>query len=352
MPDRIHSYTIALAIAVLLLCGYSSVILAQSIVEGEIEDQQKEFRILFYNLENLFDTYDDPLTEDDEFTPGGAKRWNNFRYQKKLLDLSKVIIASGTWSPPDIIGFCEVENFQVLMDLINKTPLKSFNYQIIHENSPDARGIDVALLYRPQFIKKLSHKAIRIETGATWKTRDILASTMVVNMRDTIHFFVNHWPSRIGGKERTENKRVLVARTLKHNVDSLFSVNKSSKIVVMGDFNDEPADRSLLEILKANTLMNNPLDNLLYNLSFPDLKAGLGTLVFKEINHTWFLFDQIIVSGSLIKDEGLMLKERKSTIFSQPWLLRDGKPYRTYQGPVYKGGFSDHLPVFIDLVHH
>ena len=307
---------------------------------------------MFYNIENLFDTYDDPLTQDDEFTPNGTKRWTDYRYQKKLRDLSKVIIASGEWSAPDIIGLCEIENFQVLLDLINKTPLKSFNYQIIHENSPDARGIDVAMLYRPQFIKKISHKTIRIGTGEAWKTRDILASTLVLNTSDTIHFFVNHWPSRIGGKEKTEAKRVMVARTLRHQIDSIFSMNDRSKIVVMGDFNDEAGDKSLLEILDANPLTTYPADNLLYNLSFPDLKAGLGTLVFKEINHTWFLFDQIIVSGSLIKSAGFTVKNRKSTIFNQSWLLRDGRPYLTYQGPIYKGGFSDHLPVFIDLYHH
>jgi endonuclease/exonuclease/phosphatase family metal-dependent hydrolase len=343
------AYILSFVISMHFIAGSPSAAFTQLLDEQENADQQKVYRVMFYNIENLFDTYDDPLTQDDEFTPNGPKSWSNFRYEKKLLDLSKVIIASGEWSAPDIIGLCEIENFQVLLDLINKTPLKSFNYQIIHENSPDTRGIDVAMLYRPQFIKKISHKAIRIGPESAWKTRDILASTLVLNAADTIHFFVNHWPSRIGGKEKTEAKRVMVARTLRHQIDSIFSMNERSKIVVMGDFNDEARDKSMLEILNANPLNDIPYGNQLYNLSFPDLKAGLGTLVFKEINHTWFLFDQIIVSGTLINHTGITVKNRKSTIFNQPWLLRNGRPYRTYQGPIYKGGFSDHLPVFIDL---
>lgn len=345
MPTYILSFVISMH----FIAGSPPAAFTQLLDEQENADQQKVYRVMFYNIENLFDTYDDPLTQDDEFTPNGPKSWSKFRYEKKLLDLSKVIIASGEWSAPDIIGLCEIENFQVLLDLINKTPLKSFNYQIIHENSPDTRGIDVAMLYRPQFIKKISHKAIRIGPESAWKTRDILASTLVLNAADTIHFFVNHWPSRIGGKEKTEAKRVMVARTLRHQIDSIFSMNERSKIVVMGDFNDEARDKSMLEILNANPLNDIPYGNQLYNLSFPDLKAGLGTLVFKDINPTWFLFDQIIVSGTLINHTGITVKNRKSTIFNQPWLLRNGRPYRTYQGPIYKGGFSDHLPVFIDL---
>ena len=349
MPDFVLKYTLRLVLAALIWAGISPVAMAQQAVELQHADQEKVSRVMFYNLENLFDTYDDPLTNDDEFTPDGAKRWTNYRYQKKLLDLAKVIIASGEWSVPHIIGLCEVENFQVLLDLVNKTPLKSYNYQIIHENSPDDRGIDVAMLYLPDFVKKLSHHTIAIETGGAWKTRDILASAMVLNMTDTIHFFVNHWPSRYGGRERTESKRLITARTLKYHVDSLFSIRGNTKIVVMGDFNDEATDKSLLNVLQAIPLSDSISENALYNLSFPDLKSGLGTLVFKEINHTWFLFDQIIISGSLISNTGIRVKNKKSTIFKQPWLLREGRPFRTYQGPIYKGGFSDHLPVFIDL---
>jgi endonuclease/exonuclease/phosphatase family metal-dependent hydrolase len=309
----------------------------------------REYRVMFYNLENLFDTYDDPLTRDDEFTPDGAKSWSYNRYQKKLNAIAKVIIAVGEWDPPAVIGLCEVENFQVLLDLATKTPLKSMGYQIIHENSSDSRGIDVAMLYRPEVAKRIDHVSVSLKS-TDWTTRDILlARLLFLQTGDTLHFLVNHWPSRYGGKEQTEPRRLEIARLLRHHADSLQSLNPSAKMLIMGDLNDEPVDKSLQEVLKAL-----PADDLvdahqLYNLAYADFRHGRGTLVFKEINNTWFLFDQIIVSGSLIDGAGLNVKGRKLNIFDPGWILKDQKPFRTYQGPIYKGGFSDHLPIFIDL---
>ncbi len=308
-------------------------------------------RIMFYNVENLFDTFDDPAINDEEFTPEGEKSWSYYRYKEKLNDIAKTIIAVGGWEPPDFIGLCEIENFQVLLDLSTLTPLKKFGYQIIHENSRDRRGIDVAALYLPQKFTKLSHESIVISGDDSFATRDILHATMTFQNKDTLHFFINHWPSRFGGKAFSEYKRILVANTLKTKTDSLFSVNKNSKIILLGDFNDEPNDRSLSEILNANELKENALAGHLYNLSFQDYNSGKGTLVFKEIDYTWFLFDQIIVSGTMISGNGLLIKGRKSNIFKADWLLKTGRPFRTYQGPIYRGGFSDHLPIFIDLYH-
>jgi len=307
------------------------------------------YRIMFYNLENLFDIYDDPLTNDDEFTPDGEKTWTNYRYRKKLNDLSKVIIALGEWTPPSIIGLCEIENFQVLLDLTTKTPLARLNYQIIHENSSDERGIDVALLYRPEDVQRIAHTNLPVKSNSIFKTRDILLAELVFDQSDTIHIFVNHWPSRFGGKEKTEIKRIDAAQTLRNHVDSLQKFFDNPKILIMGDFNDEPGDESIIEVLDASPMRGEIEKNRLYNLSYPDFKNNMGTIVYREINNTWYLFDQIIVSGSLMSNTGIVTKGKKCMIFKAPWILKNEKPFRTYQGPVYFGGYSDHLPIFIDL---
>ena len=195
---------------------------------------------------------------------------------------------------------------------------------------------------------KISHKSIKIG-DPSFVTRDILHATFSIMQKDPIHFFINHWPSRRGGKAFSEGKRIIVSSVLKSKIDSLLSTEKRSKIMIMGDFNDEPSDQSVAETLKAIPVNSTIEAKQLYNLSFTDYRFRKGTLVYKEIDHTWFLFDQIIVSGAVIKGPGLLTKGKKSTIFKTEWLLKNDRPFRTYQGPVYRGGFSDHLPVFIDL---
>jgi len=305
-------------------------------------------RIMFYNVENLFDTFDDPAINDDEFTPKGEKNWNYYRYKEKLNKIAKIIIAVGGWEPPAFIGLCEIENFQVLMDLTTETPLKKYGYQIVHQNSDDRRGIDVAILYLPEKLVKIHHKSMKIEDD-TFVTRDILYASFSIEQKDTIHFFVNHWPSRYGGKEFSAKKRVKVASVLKSKADSLFRSNENPKIVIMGDFNDEPSDQSLANTLQAIPVTSTIKPELLYNLTFQDYHSGKGTLVYKELDHTWFLFDQMIVSGAIIEGQGMLTKGMKNTIFNPDWLLKNGRPNRTYQGPIYRGGFIDHLPIFLDL---
>lgn len=340
-PDQRINH-ILLRILFLFIFEFSSVFLSAQV-------HKEYYRIMFYNLENLFDIYDDPLTNDDEFTPDGEKTWTNYRYQKKINDLSKVIIALGEWNPPSVIGLCEIENFQVLLDLTTKTPLAGLGYQIIHENSNDERGIDVALLYRPNEVQRLAYKTLPVKSNSFFKTRDILLAKLAFDQSDTIHIFVNHWPSRFGGKENTENKRIDAAQTLRNHVDSLQRIVNHPKILIMGDFNDEPGDKSIVEVLDASPIKGEIEKNQLYNLSYSDFKNNMGTIVYREINNAWYLFDQIIVSGSLMNNNGMVIKGKKSMIFQAPWILRNDKPYRTYQGPVYLGGYSDHLPIFIDL---
>ncbi len=306
-------------------------------------------RIMFYNVENLFDTFDDPAVHDDEFTPESEKRWTYFRYHEKLNNIAKVIIAVGGWTPPGIIGLCEVENYQNLIDLTTKTPLKAFSYRIIHENSPDRRGIDVALLYNPENLMEISHDFVPVFRADSSRTRDILHAALLCSGKDTLHVFVNHWPSRVGGKAFSETDRINAAETLKSIIDSIFTINKNSKILIMGDFNDEPIDASLKKHLMANNDLEDISPGKIYNLSYAGFKAGKGTLTHKTIDNTWFMFDQFLISGSLLIGSGLKVKGSKCNIFAPRWLIKNERPFRTYRGPIYIAGFSDHLPIFLDL---
>ena len=303
---------------------------------------------MFYNVENLFDTFDDPATNDDEFTPAGSKRWNYYRYKEKLDNLAKTIIAVGEWNPPEIIGLSEVENFQVVQDLTTKTPLKNFGYQIVHVNSPDSRGIDNALLYLPNKVRRVKHRTISV-SNEQFMSRDILHVTLTILDKDTLQLYVNHWPSRYGGKEFTAHKRAAVAKILKREIDQMQKQKQNAKIVIMGDFNDEPLDESVAHELGAIGIQKQLKKTQIYNMSLPDFKSGKGTLVYKEIDHTLFLFDQIMVSGTLLVGRGLAMYGFQTQIYEAEWLLKDDRPYRSYQGPIYIGGFSDHLPIFIDL---
>lgn len=307
-------------------------------------------RIIFYNVENLFDTFDDPLTADQEYTPESEKSWTHFRYKEKLNHIAKTLIAAGGWEAPDLIGLCEVENFQVLLDLTTKTPLQKFTYQIIHENSPDSRGIDCAILYRATKLQKIDDHAIEIGADKL-VTRDLLYASFEFNSVDTLHILVNHWPSRYGGKEVTEGKRLQVARQVRKQVDQLQIQSPMAKVLIMGDFNDEPNDISMTQVLSAGMLGKNIDVDELYNMSMFDFKRGMGTIVHRDIDSNWYLFDQMIVTGSLLTDTRLTVKGKKNYIFCQNWLLKDGRPHRSYRGPIYTGGFSDHLPIFIDLYY-
>lgn len=293
------------------------------------------YRVTFYNTENLFDTFDDPAIEDDEFTPEGELHWTFSRYWKMLNNIARVITAVGEWEPPALIGLCEVENFQVLMDLTTKTPLKSTGYGVIHENSPDRRGIDAALLYRPEIFSLITHRLIPVGVGNSWSTRDMLLATFKTGP-DTLHVIVCHWPSRSGGEAFSAGRRAEAAGILRQATDSLQHSYNNPKILIMGDFNDEPSDESLSHVLATEKLVENPESADLYNLSYR--ANGDGTLVHTEINKTWLMFDQIIVSGALIKSDGLSVQHLQTVIFRPDWLIRSGRPFRTYQGPRYLGG--------------
>ncbi len=315
------------------------------------QDNSRNFSILFYNVENLFDTIDDPLTNDDDFTPDGDLHWTSKRLKTKLLNLSKVILSSGGWQTPDVIALCEVENRFVLEKLIRDTPLKPFPYKIIHKESPDHRGIDVAFLYNAETFYPLEYKHYSL--GEDLKTREILYVSGILNDVDTVHFFVNHWPSRYSGFLETKSLRKLAAETVREKVDELNLKYRFPKIVIVGDFNDSPSDESITKSLKAKQVQDSALSSELYNLSYQWAEQGQGTMKYQS---QWFVFDQIIVSGSLLNAaNGYIAHPEDATIVDLPFLIeRDEryagtKPLRTYYGFKYQGGFSDHLPVLLNL---
>lgn len=316
-------------------------------------NQTPHYRVLFYNVENLFDTRDNPVTDDDLFTPAGGMHWTYKRYKAKLMNICKVIVAAGGWQPLDIIGFCEVENDSVLYDLFENTPLSRYRYKIVHYDSPDRRGIDVALAYNRQTVQCLSSKRIGVSRG-NLLTRDILYVKTLLG-GDTCHVFINHWPSRSSGQLDTEKDRFLAAGQLRRSTDSVLLRNPDAKILIMGDFNDEPGDESLMVKLNARVKQKESFSPGLYNLACVSDTRELvqGTLKYQGV---WNIFDQIIVSAGMLTDtQGIHAKPDGFTIVNNLFLLEPDatyagyKPFRTYSGYIYKGGFSDHLPVYIDV---
>jgi predicted extracellular nuclease len=314
-----------------------------------------DIRVMFYNTENFYDTIDDKQTQDNEFLPGSKLDWDKVRYYRKIKQIYQTIAAVGENSPPEIIGLAEIENRKVLNDLVHMSPLQKYEYKIIHKDSPDPRGIDVGLLYRTDKIKCLQSNFFEIvfPVNPEKKARDILYFKGLVDT-DTIHVFINHWPSRRGGQKKSDPFRMLVASVLKQKVDSLFRINASANIVITGDFNDQPSDNSLSAVLGALKITENPLSGKLYNLSW-SLKENCRCGTYRH-GTNWDMLDQFIVSPSFFNTKNKV----KTTInglhiANFDFLLREDekyggyKPFRTYLGPAYLGGFSDHLPVYLDL---
>lgn len=305
--------------------------------------------IVSYNVENLFDTVDDVQKLDDEFTPEGKKNWTQERYTKKLNDIANVFSAINHHLP-DIISLVEIENKSVLEDLVNKTNLKDANYQIIHEESPDIRGIDVAFLYKKSAFREISHQDISIlfPFDNEYKTRDILYVKGVLAKTDTVHFFINHWPSRRGGLAKSEPKRTHVASILRNFIDSIQEININSKIIILGDFNDNPVDKSVFEVLKANNIRTGFNKTYLYNLFFDTFNINrFGSYLYRN---NYNMLDHIILSQSWFQEKGYYTTFESGIIYYPEWLCDKESelkaPKRTYKGPNYMGGYSDHFPVY------
>jgi hypothetical protein len=311
--------------------------------------------VIFYNVENLFDTRDDPSFNDEEFTPEGIKHWTSFRLNEKIKKIYKVIMASSRWSPPALIGLAEIENKAVLDDLIMKTPLSKYGFEYCHFESPDERGIDVALLFRPAKFELIECRKINVSfpDDPNDKTRDIIFSTGVLFDSVKLNVFVNHWPSRSGGVVASQAKRNHVAAILKEKVDSVLLNNCNANIIIMGDLNDNPSDESVKNYLVTDNRYN--CRNKLVNIMTGFEKEDRGTLKYKE---HWYLFDQFIVTKNLIQGKsGLKIKENSIRIIMEDFMLEDDtkylgfKPFRTYNGPQYNNGYSDHFPVCLELIN-
>ena len=315
---------------------------------ASLKQSKKITTIGFYNVENLFDTVDDPKTFDDDFTSNGKKNWTPKRYALKIKKLGGVISKLGlnrSKYPPAIVGLVEVENAKVVEDLINSTSLKKYPYNFVHHDSPDERGIDVALLYNKQFFELLSSETYPIylknETGNRDYTRDILKVTG--NLQgELIHILVNHWSSRREGIIESEPKRLIAAETARTIISKIKETDKNAKIIVMGDFNDDPTSTSI------KTLMADDFTNPMESILAPN-KIGTSTY-----NKKWHLFDQIIFSKNFTAKQSGKLYFKHAEVFNKEWLKiakgkLKGSPFRTYIGPWYQGGFSDHFPVYAFL---
>lgn len=309
--------------------------------------------IMFYNVENLYDIKDDPLKNDDDYTPNGFKQWNTYNLDQKIDNLVRVIEDPDA-KLPIILGLAEVENKHVL-DLLRKHPkLIKASYQIVHENSMDERGVDVAFLYQKRYFEYKSHEVVRFDfdlpNGKKDYTRDILYVQGSFHTNETVHFFINHWSSRREGVKQSEKKRVIAAQFLNAKIAQILTVNKDAKIIIMGDFNDEPFNKSIFQILGASNRMDDDLP--FYNLHYRYYLDRKGT-----INHhgKWMVFDQIIVSKNLINsDNGIHVHPFAGKILKKKWMLfkhpkGDLRPNKSYSGSKYHQGFSDHLPVYAEL---
>lgn len=316
--------------------------------------------IAFYNVENLFDFEDDPITFDDDRTPNGKDHWTEEIYNAKVKNIAKVISEIGsdvTGTSPAIIGVCETENRKVLEDLVNQEPLLKKDYGIIQFDSPDRRGIDVALLYQKKLFTPTNYKAhellIYSDNDITRRifTRDqLLVSGMLDG--EKIHIIVNHWPSRSGGEARSRPKRIKAAKLNKRLIDSLFSEDPYAKIITMGDFNDDPTNPSVKDILNTKTDREDIGLKELYNPMEAMHKKGLGTLAWRD---GWNLFDQTIVSSELMKKDYSSYRFYQAGIYNKTYLTNSngqykGYPYRSFGNGAFTGGYSDHFPVYIYLI--
>lgn len=320
---------------------------------------QKPYKVVFYNLENFFDTINDPETHDDEFTPEGPKKWTEAKYRKKLSNIERVLfdIAAIDRNYPAVIGVSEVENRSVLEDIVSTPRMLPGNYRIVHYDSPDPRGVDVAFLYRPDVFKLEGSRAIRTEIPGlpNFRTRDIVTMWGTIE-QEPFYFMVAHWPSRLGGKDASAPRREAVGAQMRRIADSVLAENPATKIVAMGDFNDDPTDSSILEALGAKAKMKELEEGDFFNPYYAMLRAGMGTLAYGD---AWNIFDNIVVTENLADggQEGLKLLRSPDSkfygnIFRQNYMIQKsgqykGYPLRTFVGNAFQGGYSDHFPVFI-----
>lgn len=323
---------------------------------------QKSYRaavIGFYNLENLFDTIDTEGVLDEEFTPQGIDRWTGDKYRHKIENMAQAISRIGEdegWKGgPAVLGVSEIENREVLEDLVAHPLLKESGYQIVHYDSPDRRGVDVALLYRSRFFRVTSSTSTPLliynDEGERIYTRNQLVVSGIFD-GEPMHFIVNHWPSRSGGELASRPRRNAAADLSRHLVDSLRTIDAGAKVFVMGDLNDDPVNESMRTHLKAGADPKKLKKDELFNTMFPLYKKGIGSLYYRDGTN---LFDQIVITPSLLGKDYSTYKFHKAQVFNSSFLVqKDGQykgyPLRSYVGTVFQGGYSDHFPVYVVIV--
>ncbi len=342
-----------LAVLVMITCGCAFAKKDKKNVE-----QYDARCIAFYNLENLFDTIDDPVTNDAEFLPEGGYHWNTVKYQHKQHNMAYALMkinenANKNHAPLALIGVSEIENRGVLEDLVAQPDIAPLNLQIIHQNSPDRRGIDCALLYNPAYFKVSRWRAVPfvMPSNPNFKTRDVLVvSGYLLPFNEKIHVLVNHWPSRYGGEEASRPNRAQAARICLEVCDSIYKRDPKAKIIIMGDLNDDPNNVPCAEILNAKKDRAEVEPQGLFNTMWVHFDNGNGTLMYQG---GWNLFDQIIISGNLANaDVNNELSYWRSEVFNAPFLtVQEGKfkggPLRTTSGGTWTDGYSDHFPTMI-----
>lgn len=329
-------------------------ILLNFILTYQATAQDKKYlatTIAFYNVENLYDTINDQHINDEEFLPGGINRWTSQRYEAKLRNMAEVIAGIGSEfvkGGPAILGLSEIENRGVLEDLIKTPPLKDLGYDIVHYDSPDQRGVDVGLIYKPAVfkVKNSSTNRLSMPGKTNWYSRDQLVVTGELN-GDLISVIVNHWPSRRSGPEYREEAAKLTRRLS----DSLMKAHKNAKIFIMGDLNDDPTDRSVAKVLGAKGKAEEVDKAGLFNPMWQLHREGIGSLAYRD---AWNLFDQIIVSEDLLNPRRGW-KFYKARVYNEKFLVQKdgpyaGYPFRTFAGGAYSGGYSDHFPVYLVLI--
>ncbi len=337
----------------LFLIFFSAISFAQEKTKQETKYQVA--LIGFYNLENFYDTINDPNKNDEEFLPDGANHYTGSVYRDKVSKLSDVISLIGTDVSADglaLMGCAEIENESVLRDLVHTPKLAKRNYKIVHYDSPDLRGIDVGLLYNPKYFEpKFSAPLfvpLKEPDGAPYYTRDVLYVEGEL-LGEPVYLLVNHWPSRTGSEEASAPGRAIAAGVSKHKIDSITKINPDAKIIVMGDLNDDPVSASVVNVIGARGDQKEVKRGGMFNPWVAFYKDGIGTLAY---NDSWNLFDQIMVSSGWLdrNQSGFFYKD--AHIFSKPWMTQQtgrykGYPKRTYDFNKYIGGYSDHFPTFI-----
>ncbi|MDE5635268.1 MAG: endonuclease/exonuclease/phosphatase family protein [Muribaculaceae bacterium] len=348
-----------LALILMLVLATAGILSAQN-----NKRQYAVYGVAFYNLENLFDTINNNGKYDLEFSPQGARQWNGTKYWSKIGNMARAITAMTTKTTPGgpaVIGVSEIENETVLNDLVREVDRQleaqgkaTWNLQVVHHDSPDRRGVDVACLYNPRMFRfiDVTNTTLRIDGYESFRTRDQMCVTGILG-DDTLSVIVNHWPSRLGGQEQSSYLREAAAALSKHIADSLWTLRPNQGVIVMGDLNDDPQDKSCAKVLGAQRKPDKVEPHGFYNPFWEKLDKGIGTLAYRG---SWNLFDQIIVSGTLLEKHNPDALQYRSCVVNNFEFLRStegtnkGGPLRTYSGGVFLNGYSDHFPTEVFLV--